>query len=163
MDIQALINTDWQALFLPRPITISFSTCFLLSLTCPLDSLTIAQSGDVDLALSKGQRHLVTWRNEGLMSCPDRSCSVCGFSSPLISHCWWSTIGWILLLVWHCRGEWKGHITIVKLHWPPHLCKQCWIQQSNTRLLVGATVVASSFYVFVTVRLAFNLFGLYSW
>lgn len=69
MDIQALINTDWQALFLPRPITLS--TCFLLSLTCPLEALAIAQRGDVDLVLSEGPRHLVTWRNEGLMSCSD--------------------------------------------------------------------------------------------
>lgn len=38
MDVQALISTDWQALFLPLLITISFSTCLLLSLTCPLDS-----------------------------------------------------------------------------------------------------------------------------
>lgn len=41
------------------------------------------------------------------------------------------------MLVWHCRVKWKGHITTVKLHWPPHLCKQCWIQQTNTRLLAG--------------------------
>lgn len=72
MDIQPLINTDWQALFLPLPIIMSFSVCLLLSLTRPLDSLSIANGGDVDLGLSKGHRHLVTWCNEGLMSCSDQ-------------------------------------------------------------------------------------------
>ena len=43
----------------------------------------------------------------------------------------------MLLLVWLCRFEWKGHITTVKLHWPPHLCKQGWIQQTNAWLQVG--------------------------
>lgn len=62
--------TGMPGLF-PRPITLAFSTCFFRSVTSPLESLAVAQSEDVDLVCRKGQTHLVTQCNEGLMSCSD--------------------------------------------------------------------------------------------
>lgn len=71
MGVQTLISTDWQALFLPLPITFFFyllSPITHMSTQLALDSCTLL-CGEVDSVPSEGQRHLVNRRNEGLMSC----------------------------------------------------------------------------------------------